>query len=105
MHLVVMCIPADESGKIILKIIDDLQLQNDNTLNVFMDVSNLPHWLYFFQNSTETWELSTTNVPDNTSFVSKKNVLIFVKNDTIHLSLESYVVRNIKKNVSRVKKQ
>ncbi|KAJ8956889.1 hypothetical protein NQ318_014306 [Aromia moschata] len=98
-----MCIPSDEYGRDVLKIIDDLQLQNHNSLIVLMEVSTLPQWIYFFDNPTDKWDANNTNVSDNTTFATKKNVLIFANTDTVHLDLESYVVESVKKTVFALK--
>ncbi|KAJ8979299.1 hypothetical protein NQ317_000510 [Molorchus minor] len=96
-RMVLMCIPADGRGKLIFKVIDDLQLQNHNSLIVFMDVANLPRWINFFQSPLESSEINGTTASDNITSESKKNVLIFANNNTVHLNLDTYVVNSVKK--------
>lgn len=92
----VLCLPADESGRAVLSAINDFQLHSQNTLGVFVDVFNLPSWLYYFQNSTEPWELSATNISDNIQMDIKRNALIFTSDNFVYLTLESYIVRSIR---------
>lgn len=102
---VVMCLPADETGKKVLEVIDSLHLAQDhNTLTIFIDVSNLPSWKYVLQrqkNITEFMDSSnvsySTNYLDSVSSVSKKYILIYtLKNNA---SLESVVLTNIKNSL------
>ncbi|XP_068903394.1 retinal guanylyl cyclase 2 isoform X4 [Tenebrio molitor] len=102
---VVMCLPADETGKSVLDVIDNLHLAQDhNTLTIFIDVSNLLSWKYAFtqqKNSTEypqTAGFNSTNYLDTVSSVSKKYILIYSTVDNV--SLESAVLKNIKKSIA-----
>lgn len=102
---VVMCLPADETGKRVLEVIDNLHLTQDhNTLTIFIDVSNLPSWRYVFQrqkNFSEFMDPSninySTNYLDSVSSASKKYILIYTLEE--NASLESAVLRNIKKSL------
>ncbi|XP_063902841.1 retinal guanylyl cyclase 2 isoform X2 [Zophobas morio] len=97
---VVMCLPADETGKNVLEVIDSLHLAQDhNTLTIFIDTSNLLSWKYAFtqqKNSTEVSGFNSTNFLDTVSAVSKRHILIYTAAD--NASLECAVLKNIKKS-------
>ncbi|XP_044266465.1 retinal guanylyl cyclase 2 isoform X2 [Tribolium madens] len=97
---VIACLPADETGKMVLEVIDNLQLAHDhNTLTVFMDVSNLLSWKYALaQKNTTEADSNATNYLDSVSAVSKKYVLIYSEAD--NASLESVVLKNIQKSIA-----
>lgn len=95
-----MCLPADETGKNVLEVIDSLHLAQDhNTLTIFIDTSNLLSWKYAFtqqKNSTEVSGFNSTNFLDTVSAVSKRHILIYTAAD--NASLECAVLKNIKKS-------
>lgn len=91
----VICLPADETGKTLLDVIDNFQLAQDhNTLTVFMDVSNLPSWKYALTKN----DSNTSNFLDTVTPASKKYFLIF--NEPDNASIESALVTNIQKSLA-----
>ncbi|KYB27701.1 Retinal guanylyl cyclase 2-like Protein [Tribolium castaneum] len=98
---VITCLAADEAGKTVLEVIDNLQLAHDhNTLTVFMDVSNLLSWKYALAQKNATEAGNGTNFLDAVSSVSKKCILIYSEAD--NASLESAVLRNVHKSIARL---
>uniref|UniRef100_A0A6P7HGL0 Guanylate cyclase n=2 Tax=Diabrotica virgifera virgifera TaxID=50390 RepID=A0A6P7HGL0_DIAVI len=74
---VVVCSTADDFGKMIVNILDDLQLHNHNSIFSFIDISNVPDWLYFFRNYSNFQE--AVYATENNNSVIKRNALIFVE--------------------------
>ncbi|CAH1114026.1 unnamed protein product [Psylliodes chrysocephalus] len=93
-HVIVLCLPADEFGTIILKVLNDLELYNFNTITAFMDISNLPDWLHLFQNVTTPLEASNASLENMNNF-TKRNALIFAENSRVQLSLETSIVQRL----------
>lgn len=82
--------PADHLGTTILKIVDDLELHNHHSIIVFVDVSNLPNWVYFFQN---TLDIEYNNAIFNISANTKRNLLIFSRNDLTNSVTDKLILR------------
>ncbi|KAG5881656.1 hypothetical protein JTB14_002151 [Gonioctena quinquepunctata] len=90
---VILCTPADEMGKTLMKVLDDLQLHLYNSITIFIDISNLPSWVELFNHPKVELHNSTL---DNISSSDKRNALVFAKNSTINDESEETVILKIR---------
>lgn len=95
---IVFCSPADNQAKVILRSLEDILQQNREAIIIHMDVSNLPDWFHYYQNLSDSVDSNTTS--DNIKLQNEKNSLIFSWKDTFNLSVELFVVNQIKRSLS-----
>ncbi|KAK9879677.1 hypothetical protein WA026_006738 [Henosepilachna vigintioctopunctata] len=97
---IVLCLPADETGRAVLKAIDSLHIAQDhNTLTVLMDASNFPPW----QNVLQSLPSNGTSIDNNTYLtsqhiekVTRQYILVFSDELNFNKSMDDIVRFNLK---------
>ncbi|KAL3281126.1 hypothetical protein HHI36_004348 [Cryptolaemus montrouzieri] len=102
--VIVLCLPADQTGKEVLQALDSLHIAQDhNTLMILMDTSNVPSW----QNVLRLVSTNDSFSENNTYFTNnrigintRKYLLIFSDERNFNKSIEDIVRDNLKTTLS-----
>ncbi|XP_057663758.1 retinal guanylyl cyclase 2 isoform X2 [Diorhabda carinulata] len=94
---VIVCLPATNFGKMVVNILENLQLHTHNTISVFIDVSNVPDWLQYFRNYPHN------NTTEQINVSTKSNSLIFIEKYRVYFenNTEETIYNNLPDGIER----